>query len=65
VGAAAEDPSPVDQGVFLLHLNRARREVREGHFEGAWSELEQARTLRPQDDDVLNLVSLLELLRGR
>jgi uncharacterized protein (AIM24 family) len=65
VGAAAEDPSPVDQGVFLLHLNRARREVREGHFEGAWSELEQARTLRPQDDDVLNLVSLLEFKRGR
>lgn len=65
MGAAAEDPSPVDQGVFLLHLNRARREVREGHFEGAWSELEQARTLRPQDDDVLNLVSLLEFKRGR
>jgi len=55
----------VDQGVFLLHLNRARREVREGHFEGAWSELEQARTLRPHDEDVLNLVSLLEFKRGR
>ena len=65
MGAAAGDPSPVDQGVFLLHLNRARREVREGHFEGAWSELEQARTLRPQDEDVLNLVSLLEFKRGR
>ena len=65
MGAAAGDPSPVDQGVFLLHLNRARREVREGHFEGAWSELEQARTLRPHDEDVLNLVSLLEFKRGR
>ena len=62
---SAGDPSPVDQGVFLLHLNRARREVREGHFEGAWSELEQARTLRPLDEDVLNLVSLLEFKRGR
>ncbi len=62
---AAGDPSPVDQGVFLLHLNRARHEVREGHFEGAWTELEQARTLRPHDEDVLNLVSLLEFKRGR
>ena len=51
--------------MFLLHLNRARREVREGHFEGAWTELEQARTLRPHDEDVLNLVSLLEFKRGR
>ena len=51
--------------MFLLHLNRARREVREGHFEGAWTELEQARTLRPRDEDVLNLVSLLEFKRGR
>ncbi len=51
--------------MFLLHLNRARREVREGHFDGAWTELEQARTLRPHDEDVLNLVSLLEFKRGR
>ena len=62
---AAGDPSPVDQGLFLLHLNRARREVREGRFEEAWAELEQARTLRPHDEDVLNLVSLLEFKRGR
>lgn len=61
----AENLSPVDQGLFLLHLNRARREVREGRFEGAWSELEQARTLRPSDEDVLNLVSILEFKRGR
>jgi tetratricopeptide (TPR) repeat protein len=65
VPRAAGDPSPVDQGVFLLHLNRARREVREGRFEEAWTELEQARTLRPHDEDVLNLVSLLEFKRGR
>jgi tetratricopeptide (TPR) repeat protein len=65
VPRAAGDPSPVDQGLFLLHLNRARREVREGRFEEAWAELEQARTLRPHDEDVLNLVSLLEFKRGR
>ncbi len=55
----------MDQGLFLLHLNRARRTVRAGHFDEAWAELEQARTLRPNDEDVLNLVSLLEYKRGR
>jgi len=55
----------VDQGLFLLHLNRARRSVRAGHYDEAWSEVEQARILRPGDEDVLNLVSLLEFKRGR
>jgi tetratricopeptide (TPR) repeat protein len=62
--AAGELP-PVDQGLFLLHLNRARRSVRSGSLEEAWAELEQARGLRPYDEDVLNLVSLLEFKRGR
>lgn len=61
----AADLPPVDQGLFLLHLNRARRSVRAGSLEDAWTELEQARALRPQDEDVLNLVSLLEFKRGR
>ncbi len=61
----AGDPSPADQGLFLLHLNRARRGVREARYDEAWTELEQARTLRPHDEDVLNLVSLLEFKRGR
>jgi uncharacterized protein (AIM24 family) len=63
--SAAGERSPVDQGLFLMHLNRARRSVRAGSFDDAWSELEQARTLRPEDEDVLNLVSLLEFKRGR
>ena len=63
--SAAGERSPVDQGLFLLHLNRARRSVRSGSFEDAWAELEQARSLRPEDEDVLNLVSLLEYKRGR
>jgi len=62
---AAGDAPPVDQGLFLLHLNRARRSARNGRFDDAWVELEQARALRPQDEDVLNLVSLLEYKRGR
>ena len=63
--SAAGERSPVDQGLFLLHLNRARRSVRAGNFDEAWTELEQARSLRPEDEDVLNLVSLLEYKRGR
>jgi uncharacterized protein (AIM24 family)/Flp pilus assembly protein TadD len=47
-----------------VHLSRARRGVREGKFEEAWGELERARELRPQDEDVLNLLSLLEFKRG-
>jgi uncharacterized protein (AIM24 family) len=65
VSRAAGDLPPVDQGLFLLHLNRARRNVRAGSFDEAWNELEQARSLRPDDEDVLNLVSLLEFKRGR
>ena len=64
MSTVAGELPPVDQGVFLLHLNRARRNVRDGSFEEAWEELEQARHLRPQDEEVLNLVSLLEFKRG-
>ncbi len=61
---AAGDLPPVDQGLFLLHLNRARRGVRQGRLEEAWEELERARALQPRDEDVLNLLSLLEFKRG-
>jgi uncharacterized protein (AIM24 family)/Flp pilus assembly protein TadD len=59
-----ETTPPSDQGPFFVHLSRARRGVREGKFEEAWGELERARELRPQDEDVLNLLSLLEFKRG-
>jgi uncharacterized protein (AIM24 family) len=64
VSTAAGDLPPVDQGLFLLHLNRARRGVRGGNYDAAWHELEQARGLRPRDEDVLSLVSVLEFKRG-
>ena len=61
---AADDLAPVDQGLFLLHLNRARKGVREGRLDEAWEQLDQARIIRPRDEDVLNLLSLLEFKRG-
>jgi len=64
VSSVPEENPPVDQGLFLLHLNRARKGVRENRLEEAWENLEQARTMRPRDEDVLNLVSLLEFKRG-
>ncbi|HEY3204407.1 MAG TPA: tetratricopeptide repeat protein [Thermoanaerobaculia bacterium] len=64
MSSAAGDHPPVDQGLFLLHLNRARRGVRAGHLTEAWEELEQARNLRPRNEEVLNLVSILEFKRG-
>ncbi|HEV7499853.1 MAG TPA: tetratricopeptide repeat protein, partial [Vicinamibacteria bacterium] len=64
MSTVAGDLPPVDQGLFLLHLNRARRGVRAGNYDAAWRELEQARGLRPRDEDVLSLVSVLEFKRG-
>lgn len=61
--APGEAPS-IDQGVFLVHLIRARKSLREGRLDGARQELEQAQMLRPEDEDVLNLLSILEFKRG-
>lgn len=42
-----------DQGIFLLHLNRGKEELRLGHYEEARRELEDARRFRPQEPEVL------------
>lgn len=56
---------PIDHGLFLFQLSRARRHLREGKFDLAREELEPARILRPKDEDVLNLLSVVEFKRGR
>jgi tetratricopeptide (TPR) repeat protein/uncharacterized protein (AIM24 family) len=61
--APGETPS-IDQGVFLVHLIRARKTLREGRLDAASQELENAQMLRPEDEDVLNLLSILEFKRG-
>ena len=60
---SGETPS-VDQGVFLVHIIRARKSVREGRLDDARNEIEQAQMLRPDDEDVLNLLSIVEFKRG-
>jgi len=56
--------SPLEQGVFLVHLNRARQHLRDDRFDRARQELELAHLARPNDPDVLNLLSVIEFKRG-
>jgi Flp pilus assembly protein TadD len=55
---------PLDPGIFLLHLNRARKHVREERFDLARQELELAELAKPNDEEVLNLLSVIEFKRG-
>jgi uncharacterized protein (AIM24 family) len=64
VARAPGETSSVDQGVFLVHLIRVRKSLREGRLDAARQELEQAQMLRADDEDVLNLLSIVEFKRG-
>ncbi|HEY6929664.1 MAG TPA: tetratricopeptide repeat protein [Thermoanaerobaculia bacterium] len=55
---------PLDQGIFLVHLSRARKHLAEERFDLARQELELAELARPNDEDVLNLLSVIEFKRG-
>ena len=55
---------PLDPGIFLLHLNRARAHVRDERYDLARQELELAELAKPNDEDVLNLLSVIEFKRG-
>lgn len=46
-----------DQGLFLLHLNRGKEELRRGRHDEARRELEEARRYRPHDPEVLASLS--------
>ncbi|MGH9316153.1 MAG: tetratricopeptide repeat protein [Thermoanaerobaculia bacterium] len=61
---ASDYVSPLEQGVFLVHLNRARQHLRDERFDRARQELELAQLARPNDTDVLNLLSVIEFKRG-
>jgi uncharacterized protein (AIM24 family) len=54
-----ESPTPFDQGLFLVHLNRGKELFDKRQFSEAAEELEQARRMRPSDDTVLNLLGLV------
>jgi tetratricopeptide (TPR) repeat protein len=60
----ARDALALDQAVFFLHLGRARERLFSGRFDEARQELELARLVRPDDEELLNLVSLVEFRLG-
>ncbi len=47
-----------DQGIFLVHLNRAKEEFRKGSYEEARRQFETAMKFRPNDAEVLSGLSL-------
>jgi uncharacterized protein (AIM24 family) len=58
------DLPSTEQGVFLVHLARARKLLRDEQYDVARKELELAYLARPNDEDVLNLLSVIEFKRG-
>jgi len=50
---------PFDQGIFLLHLNKGRDALRNGNVATARAELRTALSIRPDDEDVRNLLSVV------
>ncbi len=57
--AAPFRPAPFfDHGLFLLHLNRGKEELRKGQHEVARREFEEAKRLRPHDPEVLLNLSI-------
>ncbi|HWC64953.1 MAG TPA: tetratricopeptide repeat protein [Thermoanaerobaculia bacterium] len=55
---------PFDQGIFLLHLNKGREALRSGNVSTARAELRTALSIRPGDEDVSNLLSVVYFRAG-
>ncbi|MDQ6893144.1 MAG: tetratricopeptide repeat protein [Acidobacteriota bacterium] len=60
----ARPTSSAEQGILLVHLARARKLLQQGKYDVARQELELALLARPNDEDVLNLLSVAEFKRG-
>ncbi|MGH9365402.1 MAG: tetratricopeptide repeat protein [Thermoanaerobaculia bacterium] len=60
-----DETSSANQGLFLVQVGRARKHLREGRLGQARQELEAAQIVRPNDEDVLNLISVIEFKLGR
>ncbi len=55
---------PLDRGIFFVHLSRARKHASEERFDLARQELELAQLAKPNDEEVLNILSVVEFKRG-
>ena len=58
-------PTPFDQGLFLVHLNRGMENFERRNFTVAERELEAARRMRPADQRVLNFLGLVYFKREK
>ncbi len=58
-------PTPFDQGLFFVHLNRGMENFEQRNFAVAERELEAARRMRPADQRVLNLLGLIYFKREK
>ncbi len=59
LGDPGTRPAPFfDHGLFLLHLNRGKENLRKGQFDDARLEFEEARRFRGQDPEVLSNLAL-------
>ncbi|MEE9229891.1 MAG: AIM24 family protein [Acidobacteriota bacterium] len=57
--SSAQTGADFDEGVFLVHLNKGKDYLAKGELEEARQELEKARSLRPEENRVLNLLGML------
>lgn len=57
--SSAQTGTGFDEGVFLVHLNKGKDCLGKGALEEARQELEKARSLRPEENRVLNLLGML------
>ncbi len=57
--SSAQAGAGFDEGVFLVHLNKGKDYLGKGALEDARQELEKARSLRPEENRVLNLLGML------
>ncbi len=57
--SSAQAGAGFDEGVFLVHLNKGKDYLGKGALEEARQELEKARSLRPEENRVLNLLGML------
>jgi len=64
VAHSRREAPPFDQGIFLLHLNKGREALRSGSLSTARAELETALSIRPGDEDVRNLLSVVYFRTG-
>ncbi|MEP6801633.1 MAG: tetratricopeptide repeat protein [Acidobacteriota bacterium] len=62
--ATTGEVTAAEQGVFVVHLSRARKHLQEERYDVARQELDLAALARPADEDVLNLLSVIEFKRG-